>query len=170
MDRSVYTASRIAEACDLPLHAWEDLHEEGGIYLADEATGEPNGQPGRNRAYFETHYARLVLPEGLGEAGWWNRPYESAELRRARARRVVDELLSKHGGTQDRVAVVSHGGFYNHFMAVVLGLPETEQRDRWPLWFALNNCAITRIDFDQDLRVVVYQNRLDFLPRELITP
>jgi 2,3-bisphosphoglycerate-dependent phosphoglycerate mutase len=169
MDRAVYTASRIAEACDLPVHAWGDLHEEGGIYLADETTGEPAGQPGRNRAYFEASYARLVLPETLGEDGWWNRPYEVYELRRARARRVVEDLLRRHGKTADRVAMVSHGGFYNHFMAVLLGLPDSGRHDPRPLWFAMSNCAITRIDFEADQAAVIYTNRVDFLPVELIT-
>jgi 2,3-bisphosphoglycerate-dependent phosphoglycerate mutase len=72
--------------------------------------------------------------------------------------------LERHGNTQDRVAVVSHGGFYNHFLAVVLGL---EARGKW--WFLLNNTAITRIDFTLEEARLVYQNRVEHLPRELIT-
>lgn len=36
-------------------------------------------------------------------------------------------------------------------------------------WFRMNNCAITRIDFQPDWVVVMYQNRLDYMPRELVT-
>ncbi len=164
MERAVYTASQIGEALDLPVHAWVDLHEEGGIYLDDETTGEFMGLAGSNRAYFMTHYPRLVLPESLGEDGWWNRPFEAYELRTPRARRVLEELLITHGSTDDRVAVISHGGFYNHLMAAVLGLPGIGNP-----WFRMNNCAITRIDFLQEGVVVVYQNRLDYMPRELVT-
>ncbi len=169
MDRAVYTASRIAEALDMPVYAWEDLHEEGGIYLNDEISGEPVGQPGNDRRYFIEHYPRLVLPDHFREGGWWNRPFESYELRRPRARRVLQELLNRHDGTSDRVVFVSHGGFYNHFMAVLLGLPDTATVDPPRLWFAINNCAITRIDFEGDEIIVTYQNRVDFLPREIIT-
>jgi 2,3-bisphosphoglycerate-dependent phosphoglycerate mutase len=169
MDRAVYTAWRMAEALNMPVYAWEDLHEEGGIYLNDEVTGEPAGKSGHDRLYFTEQYPRLVLPENFREGGWWNRPFETYELRRPRARRVYQEILSRHGGTSDRVALVSHGGFYNHFMAVVLGLPETASDNAPGLLFAINNCAITRIDFEGDVTIVIYQNRLDFLPGELIT-
>jgi 2,3-bisphosphoglycerate-dependent phosphoglycerate mutase len=52
MVRAVATGTIIAKALDLPLVAWEDLHERGGIYLDDEQTGERIGQAGPNRAYF----------------------------------------------------------------------------------------------------------------------
>jgi 2,3-bisphosphoglycerate-dependent phosphoglycerate mutase len=164
MERAVYTASRIGDTLNLPVHACVDLHEEGGIYLEDETTGEPVGQPGNNRPYFTERYSRLVIPESLGEQGWWNQPYEAFELRTPRARRLMDDLLRKHGDTQDRVAVISHGGFYNHVMTVLLGLPSIGNP-----WFVMNNCAITRIDFSDVGMALVYQNRLDFMPRELVT-
>jgi broad specificity phosphatase PhoE len=62
------------------------------------------------------------------------------------------------------VAVVSHGGFYNHFMAILLGLAEVGKP-----WFRLNNGAITRVDFTPEGVVVMYQNRLDYMPGELVT-
>jgi broad specificity phosphatase PhoE len=36
-------------------------------------------------------------------------------------------------------------------------------------WFIMNNAAITRIDFHPDRVEVVYVNRVDFLPSELVT-
>jgi 2,3-bisphosphoglycerate-dependent phosphoglycerate mutase len=164
MLRAVATGTIIARALDLPLVAWEDLHEYGGIYLRDEQTDERVGLPGRNRAYFETHYPDLVLPDSLGEAGWWNRPFEEPELRLPRAERALHDLLERHGGTDDRVAVVSHGGFYNYLLAVILNLPEREEH-----WFALNNAGLSRIDFDGEEIRLIYLNRVDFLPKELIT-
>src|SRR5512142_1382925 len=79
MLRAVMTGTRVARELGLPLVAWEDLHEFGGIYLDDEQTGEPVGQPGNNRAFFEKHYPGLVLAPGRGTNGWWNRPHESHE-------------------------------------------------------------------------------------------
>jgi len=164
MVRAVATGTIIANALDSPLVAWEDLHEWGGIYLRDEQTDERVGLPGRNRAYFETHYPDLVLPDYLGEDGWWNRPFEEPEPRLPRAKRVLHDLLERHGGTDDRVAVVSHGGFYNYLLAVILNLPEREDH-----WFALNNAGLSRIDFDEEEIRLIYLNRVDFLPKELIT-
>jgi 2,3-bisphosphoglycerate-dependent phosphoglycerate mutase len=141
-----------------------DLHERGGIYLEDEQSGQRVGQPGKNRAYFENVYPELVLPDSLGSDGWWNRPFEEPEQRSARARRFLRELLGRHGQTEDHVAVVSHGGFFNDLMAALLLLP-TEAA----FWFILNNAAIARIDFSPEGTALVYLNRVDFLPGELIT-
>lgn len=164
MLRAVSTATTIAEALDLPLVAWKDLHETGGIFRVDKQTGERIGLPGKNRAYFETYYPHLALPDDLNQKGWWNRPFEEYEPRPLRAKRVLNDLLDRHGGTDDRVAVVSHAGFYNHLLRAILDLPEQKG-----FWFALNNAAITRIDFDDEEVVLGYSNRIDFLPKELLT-
>lgn len=170
MVRSVATGTIVARELGLPLVAWEDAHERGGIYRRDEGSDERIGLPGHNRTYFEEHYPDLVLPESLEEAGWWNRPYEEPDQSLARARRFLQELVDRHGHTEDRVAVISHGGFYNHVLAVLLQLPEPDR-----VWFALNNAAITRIDFrDQnpwgvERTAILYTNRVDHLPKELIT-
>jgi len=164
MSRAVATGHAMAEALDLPLVAWPDAHEEGGVYEENEETGQRIGQPGLGRSYLLAHYPRLVLPDGVTDAGWYNRPFEERDQRPARAQRFLRELLERHGKTEERVAVVSHGGFYNHLLAVVLGL---EARGQW--WFLLNNTAITRIDFTPDETRLVYQNRVEHLPRELIT-
>ena len=163
MVRAIETGSGIANELGLPLVAWEDLHETGGIYLDDVATGTRIGQAGKNRADFANRFRKLVLPESLGDAGWWNRPYEEREQRSARAQRVVDELLRRHGGTDDCVAVVSHGGFYNRILRALLRI---EHED---CWFGMYNCGITRIDFSPDTVDLVYMNRLDFMPSELVT-
>jgi 2,3-bisphosphoglycerate-dependent phosphoglycerate mutase len=164
MVRAVATGTIVARALDLSLVTWEDAHETGGIYDKDEHSGERIGQAGRNRAYFEAHYPDLILPESLGEAGWWNRPFEESEQRRVRAQRFLSDLLERHGHTEDRVAVISHAGFYNQFLRVLLELPQESD-----CWFALNNTAITRIDFHAEHILLVYTNRADFLPREFVT-
>ena len=164
MLRAVGTADYLSKALNLPLNAWVEWHEEGGIHLYNEETGVSEGHPGSNRAYFETYYPNLGLPEGLGETGWWNRPREEPGEYMPRARRVLAELIRRHGGTDDHVAVVSHGGFYNDFLAALMGL------DQLPFtWFTMNNAGITRINFHDGRPNIAYCNRTDFLPDELIT-
>jgi 2,3-bisphosphoglycerate-dependent phosphoglycerate mutase len=171
MVRAVATATAIAETTGLPLVAWEDAHETGGIYREDPATGECAGLPGKSRAFFEAHYPRLILPDAMNASGWWSRPQEPQEHKPLRAQRFLQELLQRHGGTSDRVAVVSHGAFYNYLMMAFLRLPSRDH-----VWFMLNNTAITRIDFfdrddggHADRAALVYMNRTDFLPADLIT-
>jgi len=66
--------------------------------------------------------------------------------------------------------VISHGGFYNYLLKNLLMLPELDR-----VWFVLHNGAITRIDFrDPEAEGVrpialVYTNRVDYLPSELVT-
>lgn len=163
MVRAISTGSIIAARLGLPLHAWVDWHEEGGLFLENDA-GERLGQPGYGRGHFAKEYPVLVLPETLGDDGWWNRPFEAAEDRPARARRVVAELLERHGQTDDRVAVISHGGFYNHFVAALL-----ELNPPYKLSFLMNNAALARIAIDPRGNYVVYQNRCEYLPAELVT-
>lgn len=165
MVRAVATGSQVAQVLNMPLNGWLDLHEEGGIYMNDPVSGEPVGYPGKTQAYFAANYPGLILQEGLATEGWWNRPYEPPVERLERAMRFKDELLSKHGNTNDRVAVFSHGGFYNVFMRHILGIPAEADN----LWFVLNNTAITRIDFSADEMIVVYMNRAEFLSADLIT-
>jgi len=163
MLRAVETALPLARSLDLPLIGWKDIHESGGIFVK-EGDEEYVGLPGKPRAHFEKHYPDLTLPDDVGEEGWWNRPFETRDERPERAQRVLDELLERHGGTEDRIAFISHAGFYNHLLRAVLHLPDPNDH-----WFFKNNVAITRIDFLPDASHVVYTNRLDYLPSEMIT-
>jgi len=67
MVRAVATATRIAEALSLPLVAWKDLHETGGIFLEDPDTKERVGLPGKERSYFAERYPALILSADLAE-------------------------------------------------------------------------------------------------------
>jgi 2,3-bisphosphoglycerate-dependent phosphoglycerate mutase len=165
MVRAVETGTYLADALGLPLVAWPEFHEVGGIHQLGAEGEERIGLPGNNRAYFEEHYPNLILPESLGEEGWWNRPYEQPAERPGRARRVLRELLARHGDSDARVAVISHGGFYNHLLRILLDLPE-----EGGIWFSLNNAAMTRIDFEDEAATwVEYANRLMFNDPALIT-
>jgi 2,3-bisphosphoglycerate-dependent phosphoglycerate mutase len=164
MVRALATASYLSAALSLPLVASEDWHEGGGIFVIDEETGERSGQPGKTRSELAARFPQAQLPETLGEDGWWNRPHESVELQARRARRVIYDLIERHGAADDRVAVVSHGGFYNFVLAELLGI----QADNG-FWFSINNTGITRFNFDSEGSGLAYANRLEHLPTEFIT-
>lgn len=163
MLRAVQTGNAIAEALDLPLTGWPEVHETGGIYLDDEETGLPIGLSGNPRSFFEQNFPRLVLPDWLDERGWWNRDFEANEDRLPRGYRALAQLLERHGGSDDRVAVVTHGGFYNYILTAILG-----QSKRPELWLLMNNTGVSRIGFEEN-PVLYYHNRTDHLPREWIT-
>lgn len=171
MLRAVTTAGYISEACDLQMAAWEEIHEWGGIYRKDKETGEKIGLPGPNRHFFTQNFPQLQLPQHLDEAGWWNRPYEPFEASPVRAKKVLVELLARHGHTQDRVAMVSHGGFGFGLLKALIDFtsPNTGLGSAMNVWFSMNNTSISRIDFGPDYLAVTYLNRLEHLPAALIT-
>lgn len=170
--RAVLTAAAIGEPTGLPVQGWVDLHEHGGVWEMAEDGETRVGLPGPGRAELAGRFPHLALPDDVGEAGWWNQPYEEEGPLFARAHRFLDALQERHGGTDDRVAVVSHAGFYHAVLRALLGRPAAYPRadqDVLPVYFGLNNAGVTRIDFHDNRRAIVYLNRLDHLPAELIT-
>ena len=166
MTRAAQTATAIGNAINLHPVAWPDVHEHGGIYLAN-AAGERMGLPGKPRSYFRQNFPHLQLPNDLDEQGWWqNRPFEDWDVCNQRAERFVNELQARHGNSNDRVGVVSHGAFYGSVMRYILKMPPYDDH---PSWFTLNNVAITRVDFNPKEILVVYMNRCHFLPSEMVS-
>jgi 2,3-bisphosphoglycerate-dependent phosphoglycerate mutase len=169
--RSIETALEISEAVTIPAVAHCDLHEWGGVFELVENDEEHRGLPGPNRAYFEQNYPDLILPDSLGDRGWWNKPHEPKSEAFARASRLLEDLLAQHNGTDDSVALVTHAGFFHSLLSMITEIPLAPDNDRWmtKVLFAMNNAAITRVSFYERGTVLLYLNRVDFLPRELIT-
>ena len=172
MERAAFTASPIAQALDLPLITWKEIHEEGGIYSRGDKSNM-QGLPGRPRSFFMENFRMLTLPDDLDETGWWNRPYEAEEERQPRADQVFAELLARHrdqeGRDEHRVAFVSHGGFFMRLVCAMLQLPWRQAALGLRSWFLLNNCSISRFDIHRNELNFVYINRTDYLPDHLIT-
>ena len=171
MVRAIVTGTHVAEALDLPLGTWELVHEWGGIFDKDPKTGERVGLPGPNRAYFEARFPHLALPDSLGEAGWWNRPYEAPEEAPARAAQFLEEVIAKHGHTDDRVAIFTHAGFSH---ALLRTLTQYQRKKELPtgevvVGFWKNNTGITRLRFTDDSIRVIGVNNISFLPDALIS-
>jgi len=173
MQRAVHTAAPTARRLpQVPFAAWMEIHESGGIFGRD---GEMKlvGLPGNTRSYFADNFPELMLPAGLDGVGWWNRPFEMEEEAQKRAELVWAELLSRHGDKEgqpdQRVAVVSHGGFFVHLMCAILNMPWRQAAQGMKSWFILNNCSISRLDVRGNEISITYLNRTDHLPDHLIT-
>jgi 2,3-bisphosphoglycerate-dependent phosphoglycerate mutase len=173
MERAVNTAAPTARALGIPFIAWEDSHESGGIFGRD---GElkRKGLPGKSRDYFEKDFPELSLSDNLNGTGWWNsRPFETEEECHQRAEKFLSDLIARHGDSdgqpEHRIAIFSHGGFFVHLMFVILNTPWRQAAYGMRSWFMMNNCAISRIDFDPEGLNIAYLNRTDHLPDRLIT-
>jgi 2,3-bisphosphoglycerate-dependent phosphoglycerate mutase len=164
MYRAIATGKYIAEAMDMPLVVLKDWHETGGIFLEDKENGTFIQRPGLTRVEMLQLYPMLKIADITKEDGWWNRPPEEEADRPVRARRAFRSMLEMHSNPDDRVAVISHGGFYMHFMAAAMNLDVIQS-----VWFDLYNCGITRFNFNYGNHTIVYHNYTSHLGNSLIT-
>ena len=165
MTRAVATGWEIANATGLPLEGLADVFEEGGIYLGDPDTGQPLSQSGPGRDYFQANFPGIVLPADFIDTGWWNdRPFETPQLAAQRAAGFLRGLVEKHGRSDDRVALISHGNFFNHLMAAVNRRSSPDSH-----WYVLNNASISRFDITNGGIGIVYLNRTAHLPARLLS-
>jgi 2,3-bisphosphoglycerate-dependent phosphoglycerate mutase len=164
MDRAIQSGLIISKRLSLPLNAHLDIHENGGLYLEDDQTNERIGATGRNAEDLKSFYPDLILPEGVNPDGWWSRPFEERETRRIRARKVLNDLKNQYGSSNEILILIIHGGFYNYILRAALDL-----RDDTEVWFDLFNAAITLLEISEDFINLVYCNKYDFIPRELVT-
>lgn len=179
MERAAFTAAPIAQALELPLIAWKEIHEEGGIFSREDRRSGPvdksniEGLPGRPRSFFMQNFRTMTLPEDLDETGWWNRPFEAEEERQPRADQVFADLLARHrdheGQPEARIALVSHGGFFMRLVSAMLKLSWRQAALGFKSWFMLNNCSISRFDIRGEEINIAYLNRTDYLPDDMIT-
>lgn len=164
MIRATETGYAVARRLNIPLRLWVDLHEGGGIYL-DKESGDTIGLSGQNQSYYLEKFPGILMDPLITENGWWNKPFEPVESRIDRAKRVVTTLKNRHS-SEDVIAIFSHGGFFNYFLAEILNQNKSEST-----WIDLNNTGITRIDINDEIgrTNIVYINKVDHLPDNLIT-
>jgi 2,3-bisphosphoglycerate-dependent phosphoglycerate mutase len=170
MTRSIVTAEYIAGACDLDLHALPDIFERQGIFEAGD-DGRLRGLPGPGRSYFEQRFPGLNLPDEFNDDGWWNRPVEDESSFKSRMQNVVKNFKQRHAGNDDCIAMIVHGDFIDQFVNELMGVVRHEHnyQSDWAANWTFHNTSISRIDFVGDSHNVVYLNRIDHLPAELVT-
>jgi len=166
MIRAVKTGIVISKTTRIPLMAWPEVHETGGIFEMKRNDGQmiALGKPGPGRSYFENNFPELVLPEEMSENGWWGRDKETRENYDNRAQAIVKRIKTDHLGRDHRVGIVTHGGIFTHILKALFDV----RADQY--WFLMNNCGITRVDIEDDGHVLLaYMNKTDFLPGHLVT-
>ena len=170
MTRSILTAKHITDASGLPLQAMPDIFEKHGIYDLDEQ-GNMHDVPGPDRDYFNQRFPDLGLPDDFNDSGWWSRPVEDDARFLQRMKKVVADVRLRMAGTDDHVAMVVHGDFLDQFVNELMGVVRHQPNydSHWVGNWTFHNTSISRIDFLQDAASVVYLNRTDHLPNELIT-
>ena len=170
MTRSILTANYIADACGLRLQALADVFEKHGIYDVD-AQGNLRGLPGPGRDYFVDRFPQLGLPAELNDGGWWSRPAEDESAFLQRMRQVVADMRRRLQDSDDNVALVAHGDFIDQFMNELMGVVRHQPNydNHWVANWTFHNTSISRVDFVDGAHNVVYLNRIDHLPNELVT-
>ena len=163
MRRALQTAQPVAAALGLRPEIWLDLHEMGGIRY-DEGDGRgAQGFPGLSRAEVEEQFPGYVIPAGIADDGWWNRPPEQEAAFLSRVARVAEQLRSMAQRTHEDIAVITHGTAANYLLHALLG---SEGQDAF--YFNHYNTGITNLVFLAEETFLRYQNRLEHLPDAML--
>ena len=160
MSRAVLTAAPIAAALDLAMHGHPDLFEVGGpLDWSGHEDVPRRAHRGAGRASLRELSPRLVLPDDAGEHGWWDGPVEVETDVPARAHRVIDSVLARHGGTDAVVGLVTHGHFSQFLVRALLGIPTMTG------WVDILNTSVSRFsDVDVPGRTAAaWINRVEHL-------
>lgn len=172
MQRAIHTASIIANKLSLPLVGLPDAHEVGGIFLESMVNDvlEISWEHGVSKEFISINFPHLTLAQPIDSKGWWRGGKEDNTLPLKRAHGVLNWIKERHLASDDRVAIVMHGGFYNYLMRAMLQIsPEEPDNRKLDYRLIYNNCAISRFDFVDNRILMVYHNRADFLTDDLIT-
>ena len=139
MSRAVLTAVPIADALDLDVQGHPDLFEVGGpLDWSGQDDVPRRAHRGAGRAALRELTPRLVLPDDAQPDGWWDGPVEADTDAPERARRVVDSVLERHGGTDEVVGLVTHGHFSQFLIRALLGIPSMTG------WVDILNTSVSR--------------------------
>jgi 2,3-bisphosphoglycerate-dependent phosphoglycerate mutase len=164
MWRALHTASFIARATGLTPEVWVGIHEHGGIYLEHDDERGVVGYPGKTGPEIVAAFPDVQLPPEVTDEGWWKGGREELVECYERAARVIEGLRGRVP-TDERILMVSHGGFINSFLKMLF-----DQDLEWPVFYHQANTAITYLTFTSDRHLDVhYLNRVDHLPPDMVS-
>lgn len=127
--RALATASIVGAACRQPIAVWLDACE---IWQ--------DAYQGQARDVLSVLCPAAIFPVEMTDAGW-SHAGDTEDSLHARCERVAARLVREFAQT-DRVAFVSHGGFLNHLLHVLLHIPSDHR-----LWFHLENASLSVLRF-----------------------
>lgn len=127
--RALATAHIVASACNIPIDVWIDACE---IWQ--------DAYRGARRSELMARFPTAILPPDVTDGGW-EHSGDSEDSLRARSERVAQRLADQFDAT-DRVTFITHGGFANHLLHVLLHIPAHQH-----LWFHMENGAISILHF-----------------------
>jgi broad specificity phosphatase PhoE len=127
--RSLATANVIADLTGImPVEVWAELRE-----------GWNNLYRSFRRAELQQRFPSAVFPASIKEDGWEHGGDSSYDLFFARAKHTL-QLIEGRFGPDDRIVIVTHGGFANYLLHAILQIdPST------PQWFELANSSISHV-------------------------
>jgi broad specificity phosphatase PhoE len=127
--RSLATAHSIADTLDhASVDVWFELRE---------AWDTPYRSVGR--AALQQRFPRARLPASMLDAGWEHAGDKTYESFLARATSVFEAIKTRFS-SQDRIVIVTHGGFANALLHTILQIAPTT-----PQWFELANGSLSHI-------------------------
>lgn len=164
MYRSLQTAEPVGQALGLTPQVWVDIHEQGGMFLNHGGSEGNVGYPGRTRSEISAEFPNVHLPPDVTEKGWWTQGHEDVPASAGRAIRVSEQLRGM-AGSDERVAIISHGGMMDVLLKALLGqLPGDHIRYRH------HNTAISRLSVRLGAPIQAqFLNRVDHLAPELVS-
>ncbi len=164
MYRALQTAHPISQALGLPAQVWINIHEGGGIFLTDDE-GVTTGYTGMTRSQIQAQFPDYVLPDELGEDGWWD-PKQGEETLAGFTNRALTTALElrERAKSDEQIALVAHAGFLDRLLkALFNSLPDIPRTH----FYAHYNTGITRLDFvDRDRVRLHYLNQVEHLPAD----
>jgi 2,3-bisphosphoglycerate-dependent phosphoglycerate mutase len=168
MLRAMQTALPISRALGLVPEVWVDIHEHGGVFTGNPELGNVVGYCGLTKAEMAEQFATYRVVDGVQESGWWLGGYEEMDVCYSRACRVAARLYALYEECEgSTIALVTHGTFLDALMHALF-VPNEEYGNR--IHFSHLNTAMSRVDIGKGQRVALrYHNRIDHLPKELVT-
>ncbi len=125
--RSLLTASIIADVIGHQrIDVWPELRE-----------GWNDRHRGLGRTVLQRRFPRAVLPSSMTEEGWAHGGDTNYDVFFVRAQGVLCAIKQQFGA-DDRIAIVTHGGFAKYLLHAILHIMPTT-----PQWFELANCSLS---------------------------
>ncbi|QPC82844.1 histidine phosphatase family protein [Phototrophicus methaneseepsis] len=169
MKRTLQTAQPLAKAVGIKPEVWIDIHEHGGIFLANE-DGTTTGFGGLSSTEITSTFADYTVPETITDTGWWN-PENGEETIPDFVTRAVRVAMALRDRAQsdDIIGLVSHAAFLDALVKALLNQAPIPPSD---LFYLHYNTGISRFDFTTEFggrTRMMFFNRMNHLPLSLQT-